>query len=141
MGNSKDFLGRGFSFPPKVDSATGKFIMTENEEDIRQSIYIILMTRTKERAMMPRFGCDLHRYIFELPDGAFESMLCDEVEDALTEWEPRIRGLQVEVDSRNQLKGEIHLNINYVVRATNNPNNLVFPYYLEEGRGEIEHGL
>jgi hypothetical protein len=27
------------------------------------------------------------------------------------------------------------LNIGYTVRATNNPNNLVFPYYLYEGVG------
>ena len=137
MGDSKDFLGRGFSFPPRIDSATGKFVMTENEEDIRQSIYIILMTRTRERAMMPEFGCDLHKYIFELPDSAFESLICDEMEEALTEWEPRIRGVNVTVDDIDLIDGEILLNVEYVVRATNNPNNLVFPYYLEEGGGEI----
>ena len=29
------------------------------------------------------------------------------------------------------------INIDYTVRATNNPNNLVFPYYLMEGVGEL----
>lgn len=137
MSGSKDFLGRGFSFPPRIDSATGKFIMTENEEDIRQSIHIILMTRTRERAMMPEFGCDLHKYIYELPDAAFESLVCDEMEEALADWEPRIREVNVTVDDISLTKGEVRLNVQYVVRATNNPNNLVFPYYLEEGGGEI----
>ena len=38
MNKSKDFLGRGFAFPPRIDSATGQFVMAESEEDIRQSI-------------------------------------------------------------------------------------------------------
>lgn len=137
MSDSKDFLGKGFAFPPKIDSATGKFVMTENEEDIRQAVYIILLTKTKERAMLPEFGCDMHKYIFELPDATFEHLICDEIEEALTNWEPRIRDVQVQVDTRNQSKGQILLDVRYVVRATNNPNNLVFPYYLEEGIGEI----
>lgn len=67
MEDSRAFLGRGFAFPPKVDPVTGKFRMTEGEEDIRQAIYIILMTRLKERAMLPDFGCNLQDYIFDLP--------------------------------------------------------------------------
>ncbi|MGN0342446.1 MAG: GPW/gp25 family protein [Roseburia sp.] len=137
MGNSKDFLGRGFAFPPKIDSATGKFVMSENEEDIRQAVYIILMTKTRERAMQPEFGCNLHKYIFELPDAAFENIICGEIEEALTEWEPRIRGVEVEISERDSKMGRILFHISYRVRATNNPNNLVFPYYLEEGVGEI----
>lgn len=52
MEDSRAFLGRGFAFPPEVDPVTGKFRMAEGEEDIRQAIYIILMTRLKERAML-----------------------------------------------------------------------------------------
>ena len=91
MEDSRAFLGRGFAFPPKVDPVTGKFRMTEGEEDIRQAIYIILMTRLKERAMLPDFGCNLQDSIFDLPDAAFEAGLIREAEDALTRYEPRIR--------------------------------------------------
>ena len=111
--------------------------MAEGEEDIRQAIYIILMTRLKERAMLPDFGCNLQDYIFDLPDAAFEAGLIREAEDALTRYEPRIRHVNVTVDRRNLTGGTIYLNISYDVRATNNPNNLVFPYYLEEGIGEL----
>ena len=110
MEDSRAFLGRGFAFPPEVDPVTGKFRMAEGEEDIRQAIYIILMTRLKERAMLPDFGCNL---------------------------EPRIRQVSISVDRNDHLRGVIYLNIDYYVRATNNPNNLVFPYYLEEGIGEL----
>ena len=137
MNKSKDFLGRGFAFPPRIDSATGQFVMAESEEDIRQSIYIILMTRMKERAMLPDFGCNLHEYIFEVPDSDFEVQIGSEIREALMRYEPRIINVDVEVDSNNISKGMINLNINYTVRATNNPNTLVFPYYLMEGVGEL----
>ena len=137
MDRSKDFLGRGFAFPPRIDSATGQFVMADSEEDIRQSVYIILMTRMKERAMLPDFGCNLHEYIFGLPDSDFEIRLGSEVRDALTRYEPRIINVDVQVDTQDIQKGTIYLNINYTVRATNNPNNLVFPYYIEEGIGEL----
>ena len=75
-----------------------------------------------------------HIYI---PDAAFESRLIREAEDALTRYEPRIRQVSISVDRNDHLRGVIYLNIDYYVRATNNPNNLVFPYYLEEGIGEL----
>jgi hypothetical protein len=137
MEYSKDFLGRGFAFPPKIDSATGKFVMAESEEDIRQAIYIILMTRMKERAMLPDFGCNLHEYIFNLPDSDFEIRIAREIQDALMRYEPRIINVNVQVDTRDIQNGAVYLNISYLVRSTNNPNNLVFPYYLEEGIGEL----
>ena len=137
MSSSKDFLGRGFAFPPRIDSATGQFVMAESEEDIRQSIYIILMTRMKERAMLPDFGCNLHEYIFEVPDSEFEVEIGNEIVEALTKYEPRIINVEVRVDTKNLTDGMIYLNIDYTVRATNNPNNLVFPYYLMEGVGEL----
>ena len=137
MDRTKAFLGRGFAFPPRIDPATGQFVMVENEEDIRQSIYIILMTRKKERAMLPDFGCAVHEYLFDVPDSAFAVRISHEVEDALTKYEPRIRNVKVDVDRRRTDRGAVYLNIQYTVRATNNPNNLVFPYYLEEGIGEL----
>ena len=137
MSSSKSFLGRGFAFPPKIDSATGRFIMVEDEEDIRQSIYIILMTRMKERAMLPDFGCNLQDYIFALPDSDFEVKINREVQDALMKYEPRIVNVTTSIDQKELKNGVVYFNISYLVRSTNNPNNLVFPYYLEEGIGEL----
>lgn len=137
MSNSKKFLGRGFAFPPQIDSATGRFVMVENEEDIRQSVYIILMTRMRERAMLPDFGSNLQNYIFGLPDSEFEIRLNREIQDALMKYEPRIVNVKSSVDTKDLTNGIVYLNISYLVRSTNNPNNLVFPYYLEEGIGEL----
>ncbi|MDR2908437.1 MAG: GPW/gp25 family protein, partial [Oscillospiraceae bacterium] len=70
LDSTAEFLGRGWSFPPRVDPATGRFAVCSGEEDIRQSIWIILMTRLGERQMLPNFGSSLHNYVFELPDAS-----------------------------------------------------------------------
>ncbi len=135
MANANDFLGRGLSFPPRVDSATGRFIMCEGEDDIKEAIYIIVMTRLGERAMMPEFGSDLHSFVFDLPDSDAMTMIETEILKALAYFEPRVIDVSVDVDDEEISNGKIIIDINYVVRATNNPNNLVFPYYLYEGVG------
>ncbi len=136
MADTREFLGRGMSFPPKVDPTTGRFVMCSAEEDIRQSVYIIIMTRPGERAMMPDFGCSIHNYIFELPDAAYMSLVRTEIIDALARWEPRVVDVDVDVDLSEISDGKVVFDISYTVRDTNNPNNLVFPYYLYEGIGQ-----
>ncbi len=135
MSSAKEFLGRGVSFPPAIDENTGRFMMVSAEEDIRQSIYIILMTKKNERAMMPDFGCNIHNYVFGLPDNSTMTLLKKEIVDALTKWEPRIINVEVIINMSEKNNGKVIFDIIYTVRATNNPNNLVFPYYMYEGVG------
>ncbi|MEG1774183.1 MAG: GPW/gp25 family protein [Oscillospiraceae bacterium] len=136
MADARDFLGRGFSFPPSVDSATGRFETVSADEDIRQSIYLIITTRKNERAMLPEFGCSIYDFVFELPDASAASLVRTAIIDALIRWEPRIINIAVSIDDRAMQEGKLILSISYTVRATNNPNNLVFPFYLYEGVGQ-----
>ena len=110
-------------------------MMCDADEDIRQAIYIILMTRKNERAMLPDFGCNLHEYVFELPDATAMELLRSEVMSALIQWEPRIVDTEVNIDLDGLPDGKVVLDIRYTARATNNPGNLVFPYFLYEGVG------
>ncbi len=136
MAGTRDFLGTGWSFPPRADGATGRFVTSSEEENIRQSVYIILSTRRGERAMLPQFGCNLHDYVFELPDLAAVTLVRSEVIDALTRWEPRIVDIAVDVRLDEIHTGKLILDVGYTVRDTNRPDNLVFPYYLYEGVGD-----
>ena len=45
MSDATMFLGKGFQFPPRVDATTGRFVMSEGEEDIQEAIFLILKTR------------------------------------------------------------------------------------------------
>lgn len=129
----KSFLGRGFRFPVKADPVTGKLETVSYEEDIKQAVYIILMTRKGERVMRPEFGCGIHDFAFGSMDYTSISLMEKSVLEALILWEPRIQDTEVEIRMDEQESGKLLVNISYVVRSTNNPYNLVYPFYINEG--------
>lgn len=131
----KGFLGTGFHFPIEVDEATGRMKEVSLEEDIAQSIRIIMMTRKGERVMRPEFGCDIHDYVFGTMDYTTLVQMEHAVREALMIWEPRITQVEVAIDSGQEEEGVLLIRIGYVVRSTNNPYNLVYPYYMNEGMG------
>lgn len=133
---SKGFLGTGFKFPIQVDSSTGRMKTSSYEEDIKEAIGIILNTRKGERVMNPYFGCGIHEYSFGTMDYTTLSLMRSEVMDALVMWEPRIKDIEVDMNDSQTEVGKIIINISYTVRSTNNPYNLVFPYYINEGFGD-----
>lgn len=127
------FLGKGFKFPIQVDEATGRFMMSSYEEDIRESIWIILNTRPGERVMRPEFGCRIYDYLFETMNYTVVTAMAETVREALFVWEPRIRDIEVKIETERISEGIVDIHISYVVRSTNNPYNLVYPFYF---RGE-----
>lgn len=44
--------------------------------------------------------------------------------------------MEVDIDDTDMGEGKLLFRISYTVRSTNNPNNIVFPYYLYEGVGD-----
>lgn len=129
----KEFLGTGFGFPIEVDEVTGRIRMSTEEENIRQSIEIILMTEKGERAMRPEFGCGLKKYVYETMDYGVLNRLEHEVTEALNRWEPRITDTQTEACLVPGKDNQIEIRISCRIRTTNSPYNMVFPFYLQEG--------
>ena len=130
--DSRDFLGRGWSFPIAVDPRTGRIAMVSHEEDIRQSVGLILRTYRGERVMRPSFGSRAADYVFESDAQDFALSVSSELEGALTRCEPRIRDVKVAA----RMEGKDHttavVEISYTVRSTNNYFNLVYPFHLLE---------
>ena len=131
---SKAFLGVGFKFPVQVDENTGRMKTSSHEEDIREAIRIILSTKPGERLRNPKFGCGIYEYAFGTMDYTTLSSMQKAVQDALIQWEPRIEDIEVKLDPDPE-EGRININISYVVRSTNNPFNMVYPFYISEGFG------
>lgn len=127
------FLGVGWKFPPEVDEITGRIKMSSYEEDIQESIRIIIGTSKGERIMNRNFGCDIKKYMFESLNYTTAVNMEKCVEEALKEWEPRITDIKVTVQQDSIEDYKVNVNISYVVRSTNNPYNLVYPYYTNEG--------
>jgi uncharacterized protein len=128
---SRDFLGKGWRFPVKVDGS-GRIVLSEFEEDIREAIRIILLTAKGERVMRPDFGTGLHNFVFETMSVTNIGTIQAAIQNALIEWEPRIELLSVKVEADQGDVGKLIINIDYEVRATNTQFNLVFPFYLSQ---------
>jgi len=129
----KDFLGRGWSMPVELDPRTGLVASVAYEEDIRQSILIILETAPGERVMRPNFGCGIHELVFAAIDTTAIQRIRSVVDEALRRCEARIEVLNINVDETATLDGQLIVEIEYRIRKTNQLGNLVFPFYFREG--------
>lgn len=129
----KDFLGRGWAMPVALDPRTGLVASVAYEEDIRQSMLIVLETAPGERVMRPNFGCGIHELVFAAVDSTTLQRVRSTVEEALRRCEARIDVLAVNVDAAASIDGQLIVEIEYRVTKTNQLGNLVFPFYFREG--------
>lgn len=138
---SKPFLGVGWPFPladakgqPRINKDVGNIgslKLSEYEESVRESIWIVLGTARGERVMRPEFGCGIYDLVFEVNSASIAGRVAQEVRSALLYFEPRIDVLDVMVQPGGSNGESMLINIDYQVRATNNAFNLVYPFYLE----------
>jgi phage baseplate assembly protein W len=131
--NVKNFLGKGWSFPPVFDKLNLGVRMEENEKDIESSIRLILNTYPGERLMQPNFGCSLFRMSFESVDKGSVTQIGEIIRVSLLYYEPRILFEKVELVEHNVNEGIAILRLIYKVIITNTRSNIVFPYYIMEG--------
>ncbi|MER6960295.1 MULTISPECIES: GPW/gp25 family protein [unclassified Streptomyces] len=134
----QQFVGAGWAFPPRTD-ATGSIALVRGEREIEESIRLVLATSPGERPMRPEFGCAIHDYVFAPADAGTAGQVAYEIRLALDRWEPRIEVVGIDVRFDAVEDGVLYIDISYSVRGTNDPRNLVFPFYVipahEEGTG------
>lgn len=121
------FLGSGWSFPPRF--AGGGVVMSHDEQDIQESLKILFATVPGERFLEPKFGLDMHALMFEPMSTTMRSLLLDRVRTAILIYEPRIKLINLQVDSPDPNEGTLRILLEYEVRSTNSRFNLVFPFY------------
>ncbi|HEU0086227.1 MAG TPA: GPW/gp25 family protein [Pseudonocardiaceae bacterium] len=139
MGANQQFLGSGWAFPPRTD-ATGSIALVSDEREVAESIRIILGTAPGERPMRPEFGCAIHDLVFAPADATTAGQLAYQVRLALERWEPRIDLQDVAVHFDVADAGTLLIDINYTLRDTNDPRNLVFPFYVIGSHEPAPHG-
>ncbi|WP_138478539.1 GPW/gp25 family protein [Dyadobacter bucti] len=136
MENSKNsFLGKGWAFPPAFNIATGTVDMVRDEEDIRQSLYILLSTSLGERVMQPDYGCNLNDYVFEGLSSSTIGYIKERVANSILYYEPRIVVDKIEVTSAgssDNLEGNFLIDISYSIPGTNSRFNYVYNFYKNE---------
>jgi phage baseplate assembly protein W len=132
---SEEFVGRGWAFPLRTD-ATGRIALVSREREIEESMRLILGTAPGERPMRPEFGCAIHDFIFATADGTTAGLIAAEVRASLRRWEPRIEVHDVVVSFDTANPSILYIDIRYVIANSNDPRNLVFPFYVIPPEGE-----
>lgn len=124
----KIFGEMGVRFPPEPDPATGRFILNSREEDIRQSIYLILMTMKGERIQRPEFGSQLNRYVFEPMDLTSITMMENEICHTIESQEPRVDSVTADV-TPDEKNGKLVITLRYAAVETGIMDSLDIPFY------------
>ena len=129
----KSFLGIGWSFPPTFNKESTNVEMVTKELDIKQSLEIYFNTRIGERIMRPGYGCVIHNHIFDKLDQSVLDVLSFELTQNIGIIEPRIIVENIEVRKIDANNGLLEVLVNYTIITTNVRDNIVFPYYINEG--------
>lgn len=130
MANDRDFLGKGLRFPVSVN-LNGGVSSSALEENVRQSIFIILGTAPGERIYRPDFGCRIHDLMFE-PNNAITAAAAEVYcEEAIYKYEPRVESVTCRARPNPDEPNRLDVRIEYVIAGKNEKRNLVYPFYLK----------
>ncbi len=135
-----DFIGAGwlFAFDPLsygVQLENGCVVMNGGMERIHQSIGIILGTARGERVMNPTFGSRLHELTFAPLNVSTYELASFFAREALELWEKRILVQKVAAASDPSAPNVLLIQVAYLLKDTNTPGNMVYPYYLDQSGG------
>ena len=97
--------------------------------DSHESLVILFGTVAGERLFEPKYGLDMHEMMFEPMSTTMRTLLLDRVRTSILVYEPRIKVITLSVDSPDPNTGQLNIQLDYEVRATNSRFNLVFPFY------------
>jgi phage baseplate assembly protein W len=135
MSDLADFIGRGVSFPLRVDQS-GAIAMTSGADDINASLRMVLVTAPGERVMRPQFGCKIWDLLFEPINANTIGLMASAVRDAVSQWEPRVTLEDVDIEPDPKDRSRVMIHLTYRVRTTNDQRNLVYPFYVIPQEGE-----
>jgi phage baseplate assembly protein W len=129
----KSFLGKGWGFPITFNMQQRSVQMVSEEEDIKQSLKIIISTIPGDHPMDPSFGCEVQNSMFETMNANSINRIRDSIEMAIVNYEPRVILHGVVVDNNQMGEGVLAVKIDYTIESVNIRTNMVYPYYYTEG--------
>jgi uncharacterized protein len=94
--NDAELYGRGLGFPLRVGT-DGRLAWSSGEQNVRESLRLILLTGQGERLRRPGFGAGLERFLFEPNVPATWRAIEESIRKAIERFEPRLRLESVDV--------------------------------------------
>jgi uncharacterized protein len=125
---TSDYIGAGLAFPLAVN-VQGGVKLSAVEQNIEETIIIILKTDLGERVYRPDFGSRLSELVFEPLNTQTLLLIRLYVEEALEMWEPRIILREVRTDP-DPIRGKVDIEIIYQPKDSPDMRSFVYPFYL-----------
>ena len=79
----------------KKHPVTNDVVVSKDASAVKQAIANILMTNKGERLMMPDYGGDIRKYLFEPLDYGTAYLIKGNIESTISKFEPRISVLRI----------------------------------------------
>jgi phage baseplate assembly protein W len=132
MSEQDDFLGVGWSFPPKFNKLDNSVEVITGKAAVENCIRIIVKTKLGERILRNEFGSRIYELVFEPLNANMKTYMASSLKTALETNEPRITDVTAVLTQPDQFAGRVDIAIEYVLIETNETNNLVVPFYTPE---------
>lgn len=129
MASEREFLGKGWRFPVAVN-LTGGISSSTYEENVRESIFVILGTAPGERVKREDFGCRIHDLMFAPNNDETAARAEYYCEEAIYKYEPRISEVHCKAFPNAAEPNRLDVRISYVIAGKSEKKNLVYPFYL-----------
>lgn len=126
--STPSIIGQSIAYPLQIN-LQGQVQISQQRQNLEESIRIILQTDLGERVYRPDFGSRLSELLFAPMNTQTLLLMRVYVQEALEKWEPRIviDGIYTEPDP---IKGCVEITIEYHAKETSERRSLVYPFYL-----------
>jgi uncharacterized protein len=128
MSQSSSPIGQGIAFPLHMN-VQGQLQISNQHQNLEESIRIILQTDLGERVYRPEFGSRLSELVFAPMNTQTLLLLRVYTQEALEKWEPRIviDAIRTEPDP---MRGRVEIILEYHAKENHELRSLVYPFYL-----------
>lgn len=127
--NQKAQLGTGIKFPLQVNQTTGRFLLSQGADNVKESLYLILMTQQGERFTRQEFGSRIMAYPFIETSTTMLNIMAREIQNTILEQEPRIWQVEVKIEPDQRL-GYLQIELRYMLRETQTKDSMTVPFYI-----------
>ena len=116
---------RTFSFPQFIDRGTKTVNLSTDAKSINECLGVLLRTRPGELFGDPEYGCDLIDRIFSYNGLIIDTLLKEDIINAVTKYEPRITMTSGDIQIVRDYN-ILHIYMQYVIKETNEINTFNF---------------
>lgn len=124
-----DEIYSDFDIEFRKNAFTGDVIKKKNTDDIRQSLFLLLMTRYYDRKWHPEIGSYVPTLLFNQDDGYIEEIIKEQILQVIELYEPRIEVNSIVIGHERQedvFNGRVTIKINYTIINLNIKDTYVF---------------